>query len=360
MGETQKKQTDRQVFLDVLRVTATIAVVMMHTVSGVLYGYFDMNGYERRIKAFRAIIDATSWSVPIFLIVSGYLLLNPKKRITWKDTFLKYCRRIILVLILFGIPYAVLELVGYLHTFEWWMIPRGIKNTAMGRSWSHMWYCYLILILYLVTPLLKWILQKVPKAAVYAVMAILALGVSILPYIEVLFVWPRFLAIPDQGIYLFYFLCGYLWSVTEHRPNKKEGIACLSLFFVILLLEMGSRFVEGYELDMAYGYPPTLLAALLLFHACWTFQKLAAQRSKAEAGTSAFLLKVVAFMNPLCFGIYLIHPAFLNLFYKILKISIMNFRFYWGTPLFFCIAFFGAAFSTWVLRLIPPMRKYVL
>ena len=263
MGETQKKQTDRQVFLDVLRVTATIAVVMMHTVSGVLYGYFDMNGYERRIKAFRAIIDATSWSVPIFLIVSGYLLLNPKKRITWKDTFLKYCRRIILVLILFGIPYAVLELVGYLHTFEWWMIPRGIKNTAMGRSWSHMWYCYLILILYLVTPLLKWILQKVPKAAVYAVMAILALGVSILPYIEVLFVWPRFLAIPDQGIYLFYFLCGYLWSVSEHRPNKKEGIACLSLFFVILLLEMGSRFIEGYELDMAYGYPPTRLAALL-------------------------------------------------------------------------------------------------
>ena len=371
-----KTWKDRQIFLDVLRVTATMAVVMMHTISGVLNGFFDMRGWERREKAFHALIDATSWSVPVFLIISGYLFLDPKRRVTMKDAAFKYCRRIIFTLIIFGIPYALLELVGYLKYFEWWMVPRAIKNTAMGRSWSHMWYLYLILILYALTPLIKWLLGKVPKAVVYGIMAILVLGVSIVPFFEVLNGADKIYAIPKQGIYVFYYLCGYVFSIREKKPTKKEGIYCMIGFFAILILETVSRFVEGYALEMAYGYPLTLLAAILLFDAGWTFQKLAAEDKKdLDAGIPAKeknesvktkdsfrdkLFSLCIWMNPLCFGIYLIHPAFLNLFYKILKISINNFRFYVGVPLFFCIAFFGALISTWLLRLFPPMRKFVL
>ena len=373
-----KTWKDRQIFLDVLRVMATMAVVMMHAISGVLNGFFDLRGWERRVKAFHALIDVTSWSVPVFLIISGYLFLNPKRRVTVKDAAFKYCRRILFTLIIFGIPYALLELVGYLKYFEWWMVPRAIKNTAMGRSWSHMWYLYLILILYALTPLIKWLLEKVPKAVVYGIMAILALGVSIVPFFEVLKGADKIYAIPKQGIYVFYYLCGYAFAIRKKKPTKKEGIYCMIGFSAILILETVSRFVEGYDLEMAYGYPLTLFAAILLFDAGWTFQKLAEDVSEEAEGSAAMLseekkeprkiqgsvggkiLKVTTWMSPLCFGIYLIHPAFLNLFYKILKISINNFRFYVGVPLFFGIAFFGALISTWILRLIPPMRKYVL
>ena len=268
-----------------------------------------------------------------------------------------------------------MELVGYLKCFEWWMVPRAIKNTAMGRSWSHMWYLYLILILYALTPLIKWLLEKVPKAVVYGIMAILVLGVSIVPFFEVLNGADKIYAIPKQGIYVFYYLSGYAFSIREKKPTKKEGVYCLIGFSALLILETVSRFVEGFDLEMAYGYPLTLLAAILLFDAGWTFQNLATEKKDLNDEISAKeknesvkpkdtfrdkLFTLCTWMSPLCFGIYLIHPAFLNLFYKILKISINNFRFYVGVPLFFCIAFFGALISTWILRLLPPMRKFVL
>lgn len=367
------KENTRQLFLDVLRIAATLAVVMMHTVSGVLNGYFDMRGYERRVKAFQALIDATSWSVPIFLMISGFLFLDPDRRMTWKDALFKYCRRIFLTLVLFGIPYSLLELVGYLRYFEWWMVPRAIKNTAMGRSWSHMWYLYLILILYAVTPLIKKVLERLPRRVLYGGMAVLLLGCGVLPYVEMLLKTERMIRLPEQGIYVFYYLCGYLFAIRkasgekkertengelqdpEGQSRKAEKTCCLVGFVLILLLEMGSRFLPGYEVIMAYGYPPTVLAALLLFDAGWVISREKRQEKVSER-VSSFLKKNSA----LCFGIYLIHPAFLNLFYKILKISIMNFRFYVGVPLFFGIALLGSGIATWVLRLIPPLRKYVL
>jgi surface polysaccharide O-acyltransferase-like enzyme len=223
-----------------------------------------------------------------------------------------------------------------------------------------MWYLYLILIIYALTPFIKWLLGKVPKAFVYGIMAILVLGVSVIPFFEALNGVGKIYAFPKQGIYVFYYLCGYAFSVREKRPTKKEGIYCLIGFFAILILETVSRFVEGYAIEMAYGYPLTLLAAILLFDAGWTFQQLAGEENKTKDLFRSKLLSVCAWMSPLCFGIYLIHPAFLNLFYKILKISINDFRFYVGVPLFFGIAFFGALICAWILRLIPPMRKYIL
>ena len=81
---------------------------------------------------------------------------------------------------------------------------------------------------------------------------------------------------------------------------------------------------------------------------------------RAAAKQPKWYLCAVTFLSPLCFGIYLMHPVFLNLFYKFLKISIMDFRFYVGVPLFFLIAFLGATLATWILRKISVLRKYVL
>lgn len=352
--ETQQKE--RQVFLDVLRVLATIAVVMMHTVSGCLNGGYDFAGWERRVKAFRALIDATSWSVPIFLIISGYLFLNPERQITWKDAIFKYCRRILFVLVLFGYSYALLELIGIVRGFEPWMITWAAWNTLRGRSWSHMWYCYLILILYAVTPLIKWFLAKVPRAVLYVIFGVLALGVSVIPYLGVMLGFATIFRIPVQGIYVFYYLIGYLWAVRKKEAKAGEGTWCLAGFCLIVLLEMASRFITGYDLDMAYGYPFTLIASLLLFNAGWALR--GSVRQSAEQ--PKWYLRAVTFLSPLCFGIYLIHPVFLNLFYKFLKISIMDFRFYVGVPLFFLIAFVGATIATWILRKISVLKKYVL
>lgn len=351
MGEVVERQKKgRRSSLDILRLVACGAVVLMHTVSGVLNGNFDMAGYERRECAFRAIIDITAWSVPVFLIISGFFLLDPQRKISWKDCLLRYCRRIFLALILFGIPYSLLELLGGGRSLGPALIGQAIWNTAIGKSWAHMWYLYVILVLYAVTPALKWGLEKVPEAAVYLFLAALAILCGFLPFAERMMGFSVRFHVPQAGIYLFYYMMGYVFCTRKNSRPKWEGVLCFLAFGLILVMEVGSRFLPGYAMDMAYCYPPTLMAALLLFNGCLSVSL------PEKEGPARILAELVG----MTFGIYLIHPVFLNFFYKYCGISLMNFRFYVGVPLFFGIAFCGAAAVAFLLRRIPFLRKYVL
>jgi len=369
MARPSEKKESRQVFLDVLRVAATMAVVMMHVISGVLNGGYDFTGYERRVRAFRALVDATSWSVPLFLMISGYLFLNPKKEITWKDAICKYCRRILLALLLFGVPFAFLEsFLGTGH-FEFWMIPQAFWNTAIGQSWAHLWYLYLILILYAVTPALKAVLELIPAKLTYLILLVLLVGTSVLPFLQALSGKAQIVALPSQGIYLFYYLCGYVYAIRRRRPDVGEASICLIGLVAVIGLGIMLRFEPGYNVDMAYGYPLTFAATLMLFDLGWALEHGKRERGKSgrkktkkdsEAKKEGWIIRAALWLSPLCFGIYLIHPVFLNFFYKYKNLSIMNFRFFIGVPLFFLIAFVGSIIGSYVMRLIPPLRKYVL
>lgn len=353
MGKPVKTGGSWQVFLDVLRVAATLAVVLMHTVTGVRDGYFDLSDQKLVLNIFNALIDVTSWCVPIFLMISGYLFLDPERKITWEAAIFRFCRRIVFALAILGIPYALLEIVGYLGYFEWFMLPMAVKHVLRGHSWSHMWYLYLILILYAVTPLMKWLLEKLPRAVVYGVMAVLALGVGVVPFIETLCGVKDGFALPLDGIYPFYYLCGYLYATRKKEPRKREGMLSMVLFVIMLLVQVGCRFIEGYHVDMAYGYPLTILAALFLFNVGWC-------REWAGTWKDGKWKKAVQWFCPLTFGIYLIHPVFLNFFYKFLKITILDFRFYVGILGFFVVTLAGSVVVTWLLRKIPFFKKYVL
>ena len=378
-GLEKKNKEGRQIFLDELRIIACAAVVLMHTVSGVLNGGFDMTGYERRICAFRAIIDATAWCVPIFLIISGYLLLDPGRRVTLREAVFQFGRRIFLALVLFGVPYSLIELVGRERAFRPGMLWQAVRNTAIMKSWAHMWYLYLILGLYLITPLLKLMLEKLPKALLVGCLVLLVSLCSLLPFAEQLLGFETGLCfLPREGIYLFYYIMGYMWAIRKKEGLRWEGPLCLGIFAVILIAELGSRFITGYEVDMAYAYPPTLLASLLLFDGCRALdfrrkeqpvRELPGQHSDPACGergagerelSKKGLINIIVNASRLTFGIYLIHPVFLNFFYKYKGLSPMNFRFFIGVPLFFGIAFLGAAVVTYFLRRIPVLRKYVL
>lgn len=57
----------REVFLDGLRVAATCAVVMLHTITGAM-DITNMSEYPLEWKVFLAGLDLLCWCVPVFLI----------------------------------------------------------------------------------------------------------------------------------------------------------------------------------------------------------------------------------------------------------------------------------------------------
>ena len=375
----------RKQFLDVLRVLATCAVVLMHVLTGAT-DVTDASIVPEYRSLLLSVMDLVTWCVPIFLLISGYLFLNPERTLTYSVMIKKYCRRIALAILLFGVPYAASELVVAEKSFRIMMIPEALKMTLTGHTWSHMWYLYLILFLYLITPLLKKVLQILPAWSVVAVMAVIFLGSSAAPFLNKVLDINGIPVLPDGGVYFLYYLCGYLFVVREVCVDKAESSATSGKrksmeagdhtepargrrignvwLIAAAVLTMGmilSRTLAGFSIQMAYNYPFTVLLAALLFAAGWNGSIKKHRIPWQEAGA-------------LSFAVYLVHPVYVNLLYKFVKITPFTVLEQCGVQsvaaghavlilllAVFCLVVLALATATaWVLRKIPVLRKYVL
>lgn len=402
----------RKQFLDVLRLLATCAVVLMH----VLTGATDVTDASR-MPEYRglllSVMDLVTWCVPIFLLISGYLFLNPERELTYPVMIKKYCRRIALAILLFGVPYAASELIVAERTFRIGMIPEAVKMTLTGNSWSHMWYLYLILFLYLITPLLKKVLRALPVWCVGIVIVLIFLGSSVAPFLNKVLDINSIPVLPDGGVYFLYYLCGYLFARREGRVDRGRNAGrqmvesgngrragdntegdgetqnvesrawnvWLTAAAAVLALGMVlSRTLAGFSIQMAYNYPFTVLLAVLLFAAGqsgrWGSEVAAACGNEVPAAGEKRLRHRIPWQEAgaLSFAVYLVHPVYVNLLYKFVKITPFTLLEQCGVQsvaaghvlllvlLFaFCLLVLVLATVTaWVLRKIPVLRKYVL
>lgn len=358
--------------MDILRIAATCAVVLLHTVTGVR-DTTDMSFYPLEEKVFLVVKDLITWCVPMFLIISGYLFLRHDRKIDFRTMLWKYCRRILFALFLFGVPFACLEQIATEQSFRLDMIGESVFMVCTGKSWSHLWYLYLILVLYLVTPALKYLLERCPKWLLYLLLAMLVIWGSIIPFAEKLENTYYPLVLPDSSIYLFYYLCGYLFAeksigrnvpVDSAKASKasalRRGImsAVLAATVLILVGMAVSRLAGNYPVQMAYNYPFTVLLSPALFYLTreavdWRSNEKAGSGQKAPTG-------IVTKISSLCFAVYLVHPLFVNIAYKFLHITPLDFPIGVSLPLFFVVILGLSISFAWVLRRIPGMTKYVL
>ena len=394
----------RKQFLDVLRVLATCAVVLMHVLTGAT-DVTDASIVPEYRSLLLSVMDLVTWCVPIFLLISGYLFLNPERTLTYPVMIKKYCRRIALAILLFGVPYAASELVVTERTFRIRMIPEALKMTLMGHTWSHMWYLYLIFFLYLVTPLLKKVLRVLPVWGVAAVMAVIFLGSSVAPFLNKVLDVNSIPVLPDGGVYFLYYLCGYFFAVREVCVDKGrnagsqmvepgsgrragDNTECdgetqnvesrawnVWLKAAVAVLAMGmilSRTLAGFSIQMAYNYPFTVLLAVLLFATGWN----GGRDGAASAAREKDRIHRIPWQEAgaLSFAVYLVHPVYVNLLYKFVKITPFTVLEQCGVQSVaagqavlilllaaFCLVVLALATATaWVLRKIPVLRKYVL
>lgn len=386
----------RKQFLDVLRVLATCAVVLMHVLTGAT-DVTDASIVPEYRSLLLSVMDLVTWCVPIFLMISGYLFLNPERILTYSVMIKKYCRRIVLAILLFGVPYAASELVVAEKSFRIMMIPEALKMALTGHTWSHMWYLYLILFLYLITPLLKKVLQILPVWSVVAVMAVIFLGSSAAPFLNKVLDINSIPVLPDGGVYFLYYLCGYLFVVREVCVDKAEssttsgkrksmeagahtepargrriGNVWLIAAAVLIMGMIFSRTLAGFSIQMAYNYPFTVLLAMLLFAAGWKGGRDGAAPTAREKDRIHRIPWQEA--GALSFAVYLVHPVYVNLLYKFVKITPFTVLEQCGVQsvaaghavlilllAVFCLVVLALATATaWVLRKIPVLRKYVL
>lgn len=343
---------ERENFIDRLRVAATCAVVLLHTITGIM-DITDMSTYGSEKTGFLVLLDLITWCVPVFVLISGYLFLDPAREISFGKMIRKYCRRILLALLVFGIPYAFIEMVLTERAVQFGMFKKALWMVCTGNTWSHMWYLYMILLLYVLTPALKKMLSAMSNMMIYTVLAFLLLGSSIFPFLNHMYGTDRLVHLPDGGIYFFYYIAGYLLAKRKPVSSEHKSTLQFMLFAVVSFLFTGmvaSRLVGDYGVRMAYNYPFTVMASVLLFILFRRWEPYFQTKNPLHWKRA----------GELCFAIYLIHPIFLNLLYKGMHFELLKYPLRVYLPCVFLMVLLVSAVAAWVLRQISFLKKYVL
>lgn len=278
----QKSETKRNTGLDIARIIAMLAVIILHS------------AYNSTAKVL------VSFCVLLFVMVSGALWLNEARSIT-SGKLIKSILRIVVAFIFWSCIYTILYPEGNgIYDF--------VRQLIIGPF--HFWYCYMIIGLYAVLPILKSI-QKDKKVFTYFfiisfITAILLPSLaSIGPlsgFIEILAGTRIYIGLG----YVFYFVLGHLllknrFSVTFKIVYCILGIgSCISMFYI----DLGGDFSL---LKMIYTSTVFILAMEL------------GKLIKSEKIQAA-----LSFLSKQCFTVYLIHILVINLLEPSVKNVINN------------------------------------
>lgn len=149
-------EKQREIEFDILRLIATIAVIMTHVCGTQIH---DLQVSSSDFVWLNVIRAAVTWDVPIFVMISGRFFLDPNKQFTIKELYQKYIKRLIIAFLIWSFIYTIYYLGwGYLAGNDIRVIwKEAIYQFLTGPY--HMWYMFMIIGLYVASPILKKIVN---------------------------------------------------------------------------------------------------------------------------------------------------------------------------------------------------------
>jgi surface polysaccharide O-acyltransferase-like enzyme len=337
-------------YLNTLRVFATFAVIMIHVFSPI-NSYFSNSLTKTESYICVVLNNLWQWCVPMFVMITGVLFLNPDKEIALDKILKKYVLRIILAIVLFGIPYCFMEILFSANmVFSIGQIGSSVLNTIQGKSWDHMWYLYMIAGLYLCIPLMRIFVINAPKNIVKYTLIVLFIFTSVIPSMESITEYKFGIYIPINSVYVFYLLLGYYISYNKIAINFWILRSLLIAYIIFaFFMPLNKDFVNlsggGHLILTGYNSPIVVMATFAIF--CILYQK-----NKPS--------KIMETIAPMCFGIYLIHTLFINILYKFVKFSPEKYPLIMVVIITTLITIVLSMGFSYVARKIKIVKKYVL
>ncbi|WP_417888211.1 acyltransferase [Zunongwangia sp.] len=293
----------KSLWLDNIRAISTIAVVILHVSSPILYKYGEISEGIWNIGNFYD--GMVRFCVPVFFMLSGALLLSKDYQLSY--FIKKRFWRIIPPLIFWSVIYLIYDkfLVGEKSYTIISSIKMIIRNLFYGAKF-HLWFVYTLLGLYLFIPILrKWIKHSNNKEILYFLIIWFFTIIYSLPYLKTYL--PN-IPLTNFSGYIGYLVLGYYLSNFTLR-NKYIPIIYaivgmgITIYGTYYLTNQKNEF-SGYF----YGYltPNVLLSSIGIF---LILKNLKIKSNKIK--------RVILFISNESFGIYLVHVLTLTLLSKV-------------------------------------------
>jgi surface polysaccharide O-acyltransferase-like enzyme len=246
-----------------------------------------------------AIDAATRWCVPVFVMLSGALLLNPQKHASPRAFWTKRNSRLLPAILVWPAIYFAWR-AFYWH--EPISLPIIAHDVVIGRPYIHLYFLFLIAGLYLVTPFLARALRSLSLSDIRQLILIiagLAVGANLIDFLASS-------AFTMFVPYLAYYLGGwYCAQVLVGRPRAYGlaiGVAIIIITVLTALLVSAFGFDDRWSFYFYEDFSPTVM---IMATAVFMFTLRGTIPSWAEV-----LAKQLA---PLTLGVYLAHPIVVEL-----------------------------------------------
>ena len=334
-------------YLDVLRVYSCLAIVFFHTFAHMIIPY---GSFLTETELYFSVVlqNSVNFCLTCFVMISGFLFLY--KDIPIKKIFTKYILRMALALIAFGVPFAFMEVFYNAHyQFSADQIKTVLLNVYQGKMWAHMWYLYMVIGLYLLVPLFRVFAKYADKKTMEYILIVLFIFTSVIPTLQSIIPYELGLNIPIPSIFVFYFFLGYYLQQYNIRINNKiiySGMAFYILYMILICLNKKLYNARGDIIGLDSFISPLIVMYSIMFF-CFFRQNVSFK-------------KIYAFLSPLTFGVYLMHPFFLNLLFKVFKFTPENYPLAVVIVFSLLIAVVSSALFTFVARKIKVVRDYIL
>ena len=232
---------ERNNYIDVLRTAACLFVVLLHCISGFLNipGLYGSRSWE----LFNALNSVCRAGVPLFFMISGYLTLRGK----WAENFRTFYKSKMKRLLL---PMAAWNVIYYLY----YGIVRKKEMSFSGffaalvneGSAYHLWFLYTLLVLWLLSPFLKIITDKLSDKQLFGLFILAVFPSSIRPFINLLTGAYIYLFDSVIGGYVGYFILGLILGRHEFSAKERTAVYVVGMFGVLICI-FGNRVHSSAE-----------------------------------------------------------------------------------------------------------------
>lgn len=353
---------NRKLYLDLLRITATIAVIVIHVVCDTLMTQ-DVTSYTFSILT---IIDGIArFSVPVFFMMSGALFLNNNKT-NYSKLYKKNIFKLFICLCLCFFFYMYIGTFFYTNKIPTLSnIKEIIKTFLSGKLYIHLWFLYYIIGLYILSPILKKLVNNInTKKEILYYFILMFIFIGLLPTLNEfkIFRHLKFLNNFNLGFfsgYIGYFVLGYLLDNYEFN-DKEFKIIKISGIFGLLISCLGTillslRYKSFYSILFEYESFPVMLYSVFIFI---SFKKLFKNIKYPEKEE-----KRIIKLSSLTFGVYLIHLFFINIFisynHTIIN-ELLIYQPFTTTIIFTTIVFILSTIYSIIISKIPLLNKYLI
>ena len=356
MKEIQKENSVRLKYLDIMRVLAMLAVIMIHVTA---YKWSDVSVYSWEWNVFACFNSAVRFGVPVFVMISGVLFLG--KECDIKKLYQKNIKRLAIAYVIWSVFYAVM-----IHESE------GRRTMLLNsiEGYVHLWFIPMIIGLYMLTPLLYRMIWTENLTKYYLVLSVIF--VFVLPQILTMCVdfgsgLCADIALAFQNLledmhfefvfgYPFYFVLGHYLNNMKLEKKHRRVIYLLGLCSFLATFFFTKEISELNHSPVATYLKNFTVNVMLQSVAVFVWVKYNVGKGKRENETS----KIWGLLSKYSFGAYLVHMYVVWMLNRAFHINPLSFSAIPAVLTVWGITVVASFLISAILNQIPVIKKYIV